>query len=99
MIFTCYQSRSQGSGLGTRLTPVVGTVKSMGIRVTAFPIVFSGALVVFTVGFCNRRKLFPEVDEINRRKAEEGRVQAVAFKSQVAAGVKREREQRREAVE
>lgn len=81
-------------------TPVtLSTVKSMGVRVTAFPIVFCGALVVFTVGFCNRRKLFPEVDEINRRKAEESRVQAVAFKSQVAAGVKREREQRREVTE
>ena len=61
-------------------------------RLAVFPVVFGGALLVFVTAFYNRRKLFPEVDEIHRKKALESHVQAIEFKARVAEGVRRERQ-------
>ena len=67
------------------------------IRLSAFPILFGGFLVAFTVGFYNRRKLFPEVDEINHQKTLESRAQAVELRSQVAAKIELNRTQKHES--
>ena len=64
------------------------------VRLTAFPVVFGVSLVIFAIGFFNRRKLFPEVEEIQRQKAVESHYQAIEFKSKVAEGVRKEREKK-----
>ena len=64
------------------------------VRLTAFPVLFGASLVVFAVGFYNRRRLFPEVEEIQRKKAIESHYQAIEFQSKVAEGVRREREKK-----
>ena len=64
------------------------------IRLTAFPVLFGATLLAFAVGFYNRRKFFPEVEEIQRKKAIEAHYQAIEFKSKVAEGVRKERERK-----
>lgn len=64
------------------------------VRLTAFPVLFGASLVAFAVAFYNRRKLFPEVEEIQRQKARESHYQAIEFKSKVAEGVRKEREKK-----
>lgn len=64
------------------------------VRLAVFPLVFGGALVLLTVGFYNRRKLFPEVEEIQRRKARESHSQAQEFRASVAEGLRKEREKK-----
>lgn len=64
------------------------------VRLTAFPVLFGASLLVFAIGFYNRRKLFPEVEEIHRQKALESHYQAIEFKSKVAEGVRKEREKK-----
>ena len=59
-----------------------------------FPLVFGGTLAVLVVGFHYRRRLFPEVEEIHRRRAAETEQQAAEFKQKLAEGIKRERERR-----
>ena len=66
----------------------------MVVRLTAFPVLFGASLLAFAVGFYNRRKLFPEVEEIQRQKAIESHYQAIEFKSKVAEGVRKERERK-----
>ena len=41
------------------------------VRMAVFPVVFGASLVILAAGFYNRRKLFPEVETINQRKARE----------------------------
>ena len=50
--------------------------------------------MVFAIGFYNRRKLFPEVEEIQRQKAITSHYNAIEFKSKVAEGVRKEREKK-----
>ena len=64
------------------------------VRATPFPFVFGGCLVFFVVGFYNRRRLFPEVEEIREQRAAEKAQQAAEFKEKFAAGLKKERERR-----
>jgi len=64
------------------------------VRITAFPVIFGASLVALTVGFYNRRKFFPEVEEIHERKARESHFQAQEFKVKVAEGVKKKREEK-----
>ena len=44
--------------------------------------------MILAASFYNRRKLFPEVETINQRKARESHYQAVEFRTKVAEGVK-----------
>lgn len=64
------------------------------VRVSTFPLLFGGCLVGFALGFYNRRKLFPEVEEINRQKAIKNYQEAVQFREKVAVGVQKERERK-----
>ena len=64
------------------------------VRLSVFPVAFGCALLALAIGFVNRRKLFPEVEEIHRKRALESHHQAVEFKARVAEGVKRERGKR-----
>lgn len=59
-----------------------------------FPLVFGGCLIVFAWGFHNRRKLFPEVEEIHRQRAIETHQQAVEFQQKFAEGIKKEKERK-----
>ena len=61
------------------------------VRMAVFPVVFGASLVILVAGFYNRRKLFPEVETINQRKARESHYQAVEFRTKVAEGVKLKR--------
>ncbi len=57
-------------------------------------------MICFVWGFYNRRKFFPEVEEIHHQRAIETQIQAVEFQRKVAEGVQRIREKkRREAQE
>ena len=56
-----------------------------------FPLLFGATLIVIIVGFYNRRKLFPEVEEIKRKKATQRRQEAIEFKQKVADGVRERR--------
>lgn len=58
------------------------------VRMAVFPVVFGASLVILAAGFYNRRKLFPEVETINQKKARESHYQAVEFRTKVAEGVK-----------
>lgn len=58
------------------------------VRMAVFPVVFGASLVILAASFYNRRKLFPEVETINQRKARESHYQAVEFRTKVAEGVK-----------
>ena len=64
------------------------------VRLTPFPLLFGGCLIVFAWGFYNRRNFFPEVEDINRQKAIERYQEAIDFKKKVAEGVKKERERK-----
>ena len=64
------------------------------VRLSVFPILFGASLVGFAVGFINRRKLFPEIEEIHREKAILSHYQAIDFKTKVAEGVKKERQRK-----
>lgn len=61
---------------------------------SVFPVLFGTTLVGFAVAFINRRKLFPEIEEIHREKAILSHFQAIDFKTKVAEGVKEERERK-----
>ena len=60
-----------------------------------YPLLFGGFVAAFAVGFINRHKLFPEVEEIHREKAVLSHFQAIEFKNKVAEGVRKEREERK----
>lgn len=64
------------------------------VRLAAFPVIFGASLLVFVVGFYNRRKLFPEIEEIHQKKAIESHYQAIAFKSNLAEAVRKEQERK-----
>lgn len=64
------------------------------VRRTAFPVIFGASLLVFVLGFYNRRKLFPEIEKIHQKQAEESHYQAIAFKHQVAEALKKEQERK-----
>lgn len=61
------------------------------VRLTPFPLAFGGCLIFFVWGFVNRRKWFPEVEDIHRQRAIEKKQEAEEFKTKLAEGVKRER--------
>lgn len=63
-----------------------------------FPLVFGGCLLALAVGFHYRRKLFPEVEQIHRKRAIETQEQAVEFQQKLAEGIKKERERKAAAV-
>ena len=70
------------------------------VRFAAFPLAFGTCLLCFAVGFYNRRRFFPDVEEIHHQRAIETQIQAVEFQQKVAEGVQRIREKkRREAQE
>ena len=64
------------------------------VRATVFPVIFGASLVALSIAFYNRRKFFPEVEEIHQRKSVESHVQAQEFKVKVAEGVKKKREEK-----
>ena len=64
------------------------------VRLAVFPVIFGASLLAFIVGFYNRKKLFPEIEEIHRKNAIEGHYQAIAFKSNLAEAVKKEQEKK-----
>ena len=79
---------------------VLSSVTDSMVRFAAFPLAFGSCLICFMVGFYNRRKFFPEVDEIHHQRAIETQIQAVEFQQKVAEGVQRIREKKRkEALE
>lgn len=61
---------------------------------SSFPFVFGATLILLTVAFHSRRKLFPEVFEEQRRQAIEGRRRAQEIRTAVAEGVRKEKEKR-----
>lgn len=61
---------------------------------SAFPFVFGATLIVLSVAFHGRRKLFPEVFEEQRRLAIEGRRRAQEIRTAVSEGVGKEAEKR-----
>ena len=65
------------------------------VRLSSSPLVFGGFLLCFAIGFYNRRKFFPEVEEIHHQRAIETQIQAVEFQQKVAEGVERIREKKR----
>ena len=56
------------------------------VRMAVFPVVFGASLVILAAGFYNRRKLFPEVETINQRKARESHYQAGGVQDQGGGG-------------
>lgn len=64
------------------------------VRLAPFPLTFGGCLIFFVWGFVNRRRWFPEVEEIHRKRAIETKQQAEEFKEKLAEGLKREREKK-----
>ena len=54
-----------------------------------YPFVFGATLVVLTVAFHGRKKLFPEVFEEQRRLAIEGRRRAQEIRAAVTEGVQK----------
>ena len=61
------------------------------VRLAPFPLAFGGCLIFFAWGFVNRRKWFPEVEDVHRRRAIEKNQQAEEFKAKLAEGIKKER--------
>lgn len=59
-----------------------------------FPFVFGATLILLSVAFHGRRKLFPEVFEEQRRLAIQGRRKAQEIRTAVAEGVRKEKEKR-----
>lgn len=66
------------------------------VRLTVFPLAFGGCLICFSWGFVNRKRLFPEVEEIHRLRAIEKQQEVVEFREKFAEGLKKEREKKAE---
>jgi hypothetical protein len=64
------------------------------VRLTPFPFVFGGCVVVFILGFANRKRLFPEIEEIHRQRDIETRQQAAEFRVKLDEAIKKERERK-----
>ena len=64
-----------------------------GFRLTAFPVVFTGALVFGCVAFFNRKKCFPEVFEQQKQIRLESIEKAIEFREAIRKK-KEEREKR-----
>lgn len=69
------------------------------VRYSTFPLAFGGILLCFAVGFYNRRKFFPDVEEIHHQRAIETQIQALQFQQKVAEGVEKIREKKRKEAE
>lgn len=67
----------------------------MAPRAAVFPAAFAVSLLFLGVAFYNRKSLFSEVFEGKREKYLESRQQALQFKTLVAEGIKKEKEQRK----
>ncbi len=66
------------------------------VRLSVFPLLFGASLLAFGLGFINRKKFFPEIEQIHKERAIQSHYQAIDFQTKVAEGVRRERQQKKE---
>lgn len=71
----------------------------MMVRLSVFPLLFGASLLAFGVGFVNRKKFFPEIEQIHQERAIQSHYQAIDFQNKVAEGVRQERQQKKEKVQ
>ena len=62
------------------------------VRITPFPVLFSGCLIVFGVGFYYRKTLFCESEEVIRQKQNQSFIEAQEHRRQLEEGLKKIKE-------